>query len=75
MICPKCQTPNPEPAENCLQCGFGFAGAVSPLEESHPAELTSLPTMGSPSSFRQWASQSQRGVASATTRGSTATSP
>jgi eukaryotic-like serine/threonine-protein kinase len=63
MICPKCQTPNPDPAENCLSCGFGFAGA-SPLEESHPAELTSLPTMGGPSSFKQWASQSQRGVAS-----------
>ncbi len=63
MICPKCQTPNPEPAENCLSCGFGFA-AASPLEESHPGELTSLPTMGGPSSFKQWANQSQRGVAS-----------
>ena len=63
MICPKCQTPNADPAENCLSCGFGFAGAA-PLEESHPGELTSLPTMGSPSSFKQWASQSQRGVAS-----------
>ena len=63
MICPKCQTPNPEPAENCLHCGFGFVGS-SPAEESHPGELTSLPTMGGPSSFKQWASQSQRGVAS-----------
>ncbi len=65
MICPKCQTPNPEPAENCLRCGFGFAGAPAiEIEESHAAELTSVPTMGSPSSFRQWANQSQRGVAS-----------
>jgi len=63
MICPKCQTPNPEPGKNCLHCGFAFEGL--PLaEESHPGELTSLPTMGGPSSFRQWADQSQRGVAS-----------
>src|SRR5580765_6099767 len=27
MICPKCQASNPEPAENCLHCGFGFAEA------------------------------------------------
>ena len=66
MICPKCQTPNPDPAENCLSCGFSFAGAaaVATNEESHPGELTSLPTMGGPSTFRQWADQSQRGVAS-----------
>ncbi len=63
MICPKCQTPNPEPAKNCLYCGVGFADA-QPAEEPHPAELTSVPTMGSPASFKQWASQSQRGVAS-----------
>ena len=63
MICPKCQTPNPEPGKNCLHCGFAFAGDP-PLEESHTGELTSLPTMGGPSSFRQWADQSQRGVAS-----------
>jgi len=63
MICARCQTPNPEPAENCLSCGFVFSGAVVP-EESVAAELTSVPTMGSPSSFKQWASQSARGVAS-----------
>ena len=34
MICPKCQTPNPEPAENCLHCGFAFAGV--PLAERVP---------------------------------------
>ena len=63
MICPKCQTPNPDPGKNCLHCGFAFAG-VPLAEESHPGELTSLPTMGGPSSFRQWADQSQRGIAS-----------
>jgi eukaryotic-like serine/threonine-protein kinase len=62
MICPKCQTPNPEPAENCLSCGFGFTGGPA-LEQTNASELTSIPTMGSPSSFRQWADQSQRGVA------------
>ncbi len=66
MICPKCQTPNPDPSEHCLHCGFGFADLPPPREgeESHPGELTSLPTMGSPSSFKQWATQSQRGIAS-----------
>ncbi len=63
MICTRCQAPNPDPAENCLSCGFVFEGPVLP-EESVAAELTSVPTMGSPSSFKQWASQSQRGVAS-----------
>ena len=63
MICTRCQTANPEPAENCLSCGFVFDGPVVP-EESVAAELTSVPTMGSPSSFKQWASQSARGVAS-----------
>jgi tetratricopeptide (TPR) repeat protein len=63
MICTRCQAPNPDPAENCLSCGFVFGGAAAP-EESVAAELTSVPTMGSPSSFKQWASQSARGVAS-----------
>jgi eukaryotic-like serine/threonine-protein kinase len=64
MICPKCQTPNPEPAENCLRCGFAFDGAPPvEFEQTNASELTSIPTMGSPSSFRQWADQSQRGVA------------
>ena len=64
MICPKCQAHNPEPAENCLTCGFVFGGAPAVvLEQTNASELTSIPTMGSPSSFRQWADQSQRGVA------------
>ena len=63
MICARCQTLNPDPAENCLSCGLVFGGVVVP-EESVAAELTSVPTMGSPSSFKQWASQSARGVAS-----------
>ena len=63
MICARCQALNPDPAENCLSCGLVFGGVVVP-EESVAAELTSVPTMGSPSSFKQWASQSARGVAS-----------
>ena len=73
MICPECQTSNPESAERCRKCGVDFAPALASErtsvagltpEPAHPAELTSIPTMGSPSSFRQWADQSQRGVAS-----------
>src|SRR5690349_10076648 len=64
MICPKCQASNPEPSDHCLQCGTGFDGAAPAEQSSDAFELTSVPTMGSPSSFRDWASQSQRGVAS-----------
>ncbi|HEX4441897.1 MAG TPA: protein kinase [Thermoanaerobaculia bacterium] len=64
MICPKCQAPNPEPSDNCLQCGHGFNGAPLEAQSDAAFEMTSVPTMGSPSSFRDWASQSQRGVAS-----------
>jgi tetratricopeptide (TPR) repeat protein/predicted Ser/Thr protein kinase len=63
MICPKCQATRPDTAEPCPQCGLGIADAMS-ASQSHAMELTSIPTMGSPSSFRQWADQSQRGVAS-----------
>jgi predicted Ser/Thr protein kinase len=63
MICPKCQATRPDTAEPCPQCGLGIADAMS-ASQSHAMELTSVPTMGSPSSFRQWADQSQRGVAS-----------
>jgi len=62
MICPKCQSPNEEPAASCLHCGFAFEGARV-LVESDASEMTSIPTMGSPSSFAQWKDQSQRGVA------------
>ena len=63
MICPICREPNPEGVETCLSCTHPFVTpkitiTPPPLEVS---ELTSVPTMGSPSSFKQWASQSQRG--------------
>ncbi len=62
MICPICREPNPEGVETCLSCTHPFVTpkitiTPPPLEAS---ELTSVPTMGSPSSFKQWASQSQR---------------
>ena len=63
MICPHCQTPKPDTAEYCPKCGLGITDAMS-ASQSHAMEVTSVPTMGSPSSFKQWASQSQRGVAS-----------
>ncbi|MGE5413748.1 MAG: serine/threonine-protein kinase, partial [Syntrophomonadaceae bacterium] len=64
MICPVCREPNPEGVEVCLSCTHPF---VTPKIELTPQpsdvnELTSVPTMGSPSSFKQWASQSQRGT-------------
>ncbi len=63
MICPVCQTLNPAEAENCLQCAFGFH--ADPLATPPPAaELTSVPTMGSPSSFKEWANQSQKSLTS-----------
>jgi tetratricopeptide (TPR) repeat protein/predicted Ser/Thr protein kinase len=63
MICPKCQTPGPEESETCLYCGYGFKGEVA-AADSHAAELTSVPTLGSPSSLKEWANQSQKNVAS-----------
>jgi tetratricopeptide (TPR) repeat protein/predicted Ser/Thr protein kinase len=63
MICPKCQTPGSEESATCLYCGYGFEGAAE-AQDSHAAELTSVPTMGSPSSFKEWANQSQKNVAS-----------
>jgi len=61
MICPACQTPNPDDVEACLHCTHRFVAA--PIRISLPAvdvaELTSVPTMGSPSSFKEWASRSQ----------------
>jgi tetratricopeptide (TPR) repeat protein/predicted Ser/Thr protein kinase len=68
MICPICQSPNPDGIEACLHCTHRFIPekiAVTPLpSDSDASELTSIPTMGSPSSFKQWASQSQRGASS-----------
>ncbi len=63
MICSRCQTPNPDGMENCLQCALPFTDHLE-ISRADPSELTSVPTMGSPSSFKQWADQSQRGVAS-----------
>jgi tetratricopeptide (TPR) repeat protein len=63
MICPKCQTPGSEESATCLYCGYDFEGRVE-VEASQVSELTSVPTMGSPSSFKEWANQSQKTVAS-----------
>jgi tetratricopeptide (TPR) repeat protein/predicted Ser/Thr protein kinase len=66
MICPICQTPNPDDVPACLQCTHRFVAEAIPL--SRPAveagELTSVPTMGSPSSFKEWASRSQSAASS-----------
>ncbi len=66
MICPQCQTPNPDYAADCLECSHSLSGHP-PTVVSGPVagELTSVPTMGTPSSFKEWASHSQRGAASA----------
>ena len=67
MICPICREPNPEGIEVCLSCTHPFVTPRIELtpapEDSDASELTSVPTMGSPSSFKQWAAnQSQRGT-------------
>ena len=68
MICPICQTPNPDAVEACLHCSHRFATAkiaLSPPPSGQDAsELTSIPTMGSPSSLKEWATKSQRGTTS-----------
>jgi tetratricopeptide (TPR) repeat protein/predicted Ser/Thr protein kinase len=63
MICARCQTPNPDGTENCLSCALPFTDHLE-ITRTDASELTSVPTMGSPSSFKQWANQSSRGVAS-----------
>ncbi len=63
MICPRCQTSNADEAENCLHCALVFNERLE-ITRVDAAELTSVPTMGSPSSFKEWANKSQRGVAS-----------
>jgi tetratricopeptide (TPR) repeat protein/predicted Ser/Thr protein kinase len=62
MICSRCQTPNPDGTEVCLHCALPFSDHLE-ISRADPAELTSVPTMGSPSSFKEWANQSQRGAA------------
>src|SRR5262249_45015238 len=67
MICPICQTPSPDGVEACLHCAHRFVPAkieLSPPPGSDMSELTSVPTMGSPSSFKEWATKSQRGATS-----------
>jgi tetratricopeptide (TPR) repeat protein len=68
MICPICQSPNPDEVEACLHCSHRFATAkisiTPPPSGQDVSELTSIPTMGSPSSFKEWASKSQRGASS-----------
>ncbi|HKD18029.1 MAG TPA: serine/threonine-protein kinase, partial [Thermoanaerobaculia bacterium] len=61
MICPICQSPNPDDVEACLECTHRFVPEAIPLSrpEVEAGELTSVPTMGSPSSFKEWASRSQ----------------
>ena len=65
MICPSCQTPNPDGVEACLHCTHRFVPEAIPLSRPavEAAELTSVPTMGSPSSFKEWASRSQGNAA------------
>jgi tetratricopeptide (TPR) repeat protein/predicted Ser/Thr protein kinase len=65
MICPTCQTPNPDGVETCLHCTHRFVPEAIPLSRPavEAAELTSVPTMGSPSSFKEWASRSQGNAA------------
>jgi len=63
MICARCQTTNPDGTETCLHCGLPFSDRLE-ITRVDVSELTSVPTMGSPASFKQWANQSQRGVAS-----------
>ncbi len=66
MICPQCQTPNPDYAADCLECSHSLSGDHLTIVSPSPAgEMTSVPTMGSPSSFKEWASRSQQGPASA----------
>jgi tetratricopeptide (TPR) repeat protein len=68
MICPICQSPNPDEVEACLHCSHRFATAkisLTPLPSGQDlSELTSVPTMGSPSSLKEWATKSQRGTSS-----------
>src|SRR5262245_7581066 len=61
MICPVCRSQNPDGIEACLHCTHRFQPDAIPLArpEVELSELTSVPTMGSPSSFKEWANRSQ----------------
>jgi eukaryotic-like serine/threonine-protein kinase len=53
MICPTCQTPNPEGAIACLKC----SGRLSiPLSTSRPdSDHEAMQTIAPPSNFQEWA--------------------
>ncbi len=57
MICPQCQTPNPDFAALCLECSHSFSGDPPTMATPHAAALTSAPTKASPSSLKEWAAQ------------------
>jgi eukaryotic-like serine/threonine-protein kinase len=66
MICPSCQTPNPDGVEACLHCTHRFVAEPIQITPApmNASDLTSVPTMGSPSSFKEWANRSQGNTSS-----------
>jgi tetratricopeptide (TPR) repeat protein/predicted Ser/Thr protein kinase len=53
MICPTCQTPNPEGAVVCLKCSGGLAIRLS--ESGTDSEHEAMQTITPPSNFQEWA--------------------
>jgi eukaryotic-like serine/threonine-protein kinase len=53
MICPDCQSQNPDAAASCSHCGRSFTKDDGTLRLA-PGEGPEMPTMASPTSLEQW---------------------
>jgi eukaryotic-like serine/threonine-protein kinase len=53
MICPACQSPNPDRAPSCSHCSRSFSEADGTLKLAAD-DVREMPTMASPTSLEQW---------------------
>ena len=53
MICPACQTPNPEGAASCSHCSGSLSDSDQTLRLLS-ADASEMPTMASPTSLKDW---------------------
>ena len=71
MICPQCQTPNPDGIASCSHCSSVFP-AADPTRKFVPDDAPEMPTMASPTSLEEWVKSRPTGsipVASVLTEG------
>lgn len=62
MICPECQTPNPNGVEVCPRCARRLSDPEKTLrlEEADPS---AMPTLAGPASLKEWVKSPSTGAA------------